>query len=75
MAESIFGEQHSRNQNRADGGVGRGPGGPPHKSSQTAKIFRSSSTNRRGRYKCLKKARGSQRRGARIVKLTFNFRR
>ncbi len=37
-------EQHSRNQNWADGGVGRGPGGPPHKSSQAAKIFRSSST-------------------------------
>jgi len=26
-------EQHSRNQNQADGGVGRGPGGPAHKSS------------------------------------------
>ena len=38
-------EQHSRNQNRADGGVGRGPGGPPHKSSQAAMIFGSSSTD------------------------------
>jgi hypothetical protein len=37
-------EQHSRNQSWADEGVGRGPGGPPHKSSQAAKIFRSSST-------------------------------
>jgi hypothetical protein len=37
-------EQHSRNQNRADGGVGRGPGGPPYTSSQGAKIIRSSST-------------------------------
>jgi len=43
--ESVYPtEQHSRNQNRADEGVGRGPGGPPHKSSQAAKIFRSSST-------------------------------
>jgi hypothetical protein len=30
-------EQHSRNQNRADEGAGRGPGGPPHESSQAAK--------------------------------------
>jgi hypothetical protein len=36
-------EQHSRNQRWADEGVGRGPGGPPHKSSQAVKIFRSSS--------------------------------
>src|ERR1035441_1223241 len=36
-------EQHSRNQNRADVGVGSGPGGPPDKSSQAAKSFRSSS--------------------------------
>src|SRR5580693_3508703 len=37
-------EQHSRNQSWADEGVGCGPGGPPHKSSQAAKVFRSSST-------------------------------
>jgi hypothetical protein len=29
---------------RADVGVGRGPGGPPHKSSQAAKIFGFSSS-------------------------------
>jgi hypothetical protein len=40
-------EQHSRNQSWADGGVGRGPGGPPHKSSQAAKKLMDSSTNRR----------------------------
>ena len=38
-------EQHSRNQNQADEGVGRGPGGPPHESSQAAKILTSSSTD------------------------------
>src|SRR5580692_11360428 len=30
-------EQHSRNQSWAGEGVGRGPGGPPHESSQAAK--------------------------------------
>src|SRR5580698_4091951 len=30
-------KEHGRKQNWADGGVGRGPGGPPHKSSLAAK--------------------------------------
>jgi hypothetical protein len=37
-------EQPSGNQSWADEGVGRGPGGPPHKSPRAAKIFRSRST-------------------------------
>ena len=41
-------EQHSRNQNRADVRVDPGPGGPPHKSPQAAKILRSSGTLTRG---------------------------
>src|SRR5580658_8588890 len=40
-------EQHSRHQSWADEGVGRGPGGPPHESSQAAKKLMDSSTNRR----------------------------
>ena len=37
-------EQHSGNQSWADGGVGRGPGGPTHESSEAAKKLMDSST-------------------------------